>query len=299
MKSELEKAISELEIQEGVQPELEKEEVQDDNGGEVVSGNAESESSQELPEQDSIKQPEQTPAAPITQPESNSSEHAAIARANYEAREAKRKAAELQAEIERLKNPPKELPHPDDDLAGYTSGKIETLEQKITRLESEREQERQAKSHNDLIQSAKNEFAELENQFKVTTPDYEEARTFIVQNIARSIKLLNPAATTQELVSGVEHALLSRGSYAVNNRLNPAQSLYHEAMQLGYTKAQPVQDNKPKSNLAAVAANRSKTAGMASTSKSGAGQLTFQDVSNMTNEQRQKLTKEQWDSIVE
>lgn len=225
-------------------------------------------------------------------------DHTAIARANFEAREAKRKAAELEAQLEALRNPPKEIPKAEVDWEGNTSSRVETLEQELNRLKAERATERAEKEQNQILVQAKEEFNNYEEQFKPQAPDYEEARTYLLQSIASSIKILNPNVTTPELIKGVENALLMRGSNAVNRGINPAAAIYQEASQIGYKK-KAVESTPVKSNLDAVARNREKTAGMAATSSSGKSSLTMDEVANMTNAQRQKLTEADWAALKE
>lgn len=189
-------------------------------------------------------------------------DNAAIARMRWEAAEERRKREALEAEIAALKNPAKPLPDKEENWEAHAEARIETTEERLKRLEEELAAERAKKEASSNIEQAKQEFDQYEQIFKKDQPEYEDARTFLVQNIARSIKMLNPYATTKDIISGVETALLTRGRDAVLAGVNPAAAIFQEAKAIGYTKQEQKQEPaKPK--LEKLATNRPKTAGMA------------------------------------
>lgn len=253
------------------------------------------------PEKEPVLEPEKEEEPVKSEPEKKIDspvDHTAIARANFEAREAKRKAAELEAEIEKLKNPPKDIPKAEDDWEGNTSARVETVEQKLARLEKEREEEKAEQNRINLINQAKQEFNNFEDEFKPQAPDYEDARAYLANAIAQSVRILNPNATRDELTKAVEQGFLMRGSYAVNANMNPAAVIYEEAKRIGYIKQEQNKEaEKAKPNMNNIAENRKKTSNMAASPAGSMPAKGINDLINMNNKQRQSLTQADFDKF--
>src|SRR5574343_309835 len=187
------------------------------------------EPTQELQEEVAEEGAEEAPAvledmqeeAQETKPESKKQEepaidHAAIARANYEARELKRRNQELQEELERLRNPQPPIPKREEDWEGHIEAKAETLEQRLTRIEQKEKEEK-------LISAARADMnMKYENAFIAQTPDYEDAKLFVFEKIASQIYDDNPKLNIDELRKATEKAYLIRAANLENAGLDPA-----------------------------------------------------------------------------
>lgn len=218
-------------------------------------------------------------------------DNAAYARLRWEAAENKRKYEELLKKQEEERTAPKQLPDKAENWEAYTEAKLETTEERLERLERELAEEKAKKQQANIIEQAKQEFDLYEQEFKTKAPDYEEARTFLVQNIARSVKILNPAATTQELVKAVEVALLTRGRDAVVSGINPAAAIYQEATQIGWSKAeQPKKESVRKPDLSKIGANKAKSAGMAGSGGGASTKESVEEALSMSNAELSRLT---------
>jgi hypothetical protein len=225
-------------------------------------------------------------------------DNATIARLRFEAAEARRRAQALEKENEELKTPKVELPAKEENWEGHTEGRIETVEQRLARLEEELEQERTEKQTKSTIEAAKEEFNAYEDAFKPKAPDYEDARTYLVQNIAASLRILNPAITQKELIDGVQHQLLVRGRNAVLAGANPAELIYQEAKQIGFSAPAKVETKEKPSNLAAVNENKKRSAGMAGSSAGGESTLSSpESVLKMSNAEISRMSESDWAAL--
>lgn len=212
------------------------------------------------------------------------------AKLRWERAEEKRRADALEVELAALKNPPKELPDKSENWEAHIDAKTETLEDRINRLERENNQSKAKTERNELIEGAKREFTNYEEEFKTKTPNYEDARLFMLQNIAAGIKILNPSITRESLIEGVQNALLMRGREAVLNGYNPAAAIYQEAQGMGWhhKAAEP----EKKSNLSAIAENRKKSVGMAGSSASGSnGMTTVESALKLSNAEFSRMSE--------
>lgn len=257
------------------------------------------EEAKEEPVEPVIEEPQKEPVV-VEEPKQEEKpvvDNATIARLRYEAAEARRKAEALAKENEELKSPKPELPPKEENWEGHTEGRIETVEQRLARLERELEEERAEKATKSTIEAAKEEFNAYEEAFKPKAPDYEDARTYLVQNIAASLRILNPAITQKDLIEGVQHQLLVRGRNAVLAGANPAELIYQEAKQIGFQAPTKETVKEKPSNLSAVNENKKRSAGMAGNSTGENATPTPETILKMSNAEISRMTESDWAAL--
>jgi len=284
------KTPRELEIEE-----LEKQEQELLKGTEEPVLELQEEAIEDVATEDEVKQDEEVvePKQEDKKQEEPAVDHAAIARANYEARELKRRNQELQEELERLRNPQPQIPKREEDWEGHIEAKAETLEQRLTRIEQKEKEEK-------LISAARSDMnMKYENAFIAQTPDYEAAKLFIFEKIASQIYDANPKLNIDELRTATEKAFLIRSANLETAGLDPAYGMYEIAKRSGYSPKQQEQEvKKVQPQLKVIAENKKRTAGTASGSGSSSGRYTASDILNMSNAQRAKLSQEDWDNAI-
>jgi hypothetical protein len=139
---------------------------------------------------------------------------------------------------------------------GDVSKKVETWEQKTQR--------------ENLEKQAETAFHEYEGDFAKTVQDYENVAGWGVQQIANSIRMLNPGIKGTQLQQAVKGQILRMAGQAEAQGYNPAEYLYHLALQSGYqapaaapaaTETQPPAGapQKLKPDLKQVAASQKKS----------------------------------------
>jgi hypothetical protein len=242
--------------------------------------------SQPEPEHEPVKEPE---PVKIEEP---SVDKDAFARMRYQLSEERRKREELERMMQE-KEQLRAIPAKDEDYEGHVSARIETAEERLERLEREYAETKRVNQQKELLDRATQEFAEYESQFIAKAPDYEQARSHVLNSIAFSIKTLNPTITNAKLAEETAMALLKRGAVAVNQGMNPAEYIYHEARQMGYNpQPKQAQSEPSKPQLSTIAANKKKTANMAAATGSSGASYGVQDVLSMSNAEISRLSEE-------
>lgn len=148
--------------------------------------------------------------------------------------------------------------------------KTETTEEKVARLESEQNAQRQARERQDLERQAIDEFNEIETEFKKETPDYDQASAHVIQSMYNGAKAAYPDLTDKQALGFVQRRVLQIASAAAKRGLNPAEVLYQMAFDnYGYQPGAPKKkDTQKADNLKNIAKNRKRSA----SSMAGAGQ---------------------------
>jgi len=191
----------------------------------------------------------------------------------------KKRADELEAENQRLRNPPKE---DDGEEVNPIIAKV------YNRIQYE---------------EAGREFASREEQFKQNAPaDFEDVANQYKAAVYHKIRIDNPDLSHADLLEATNKDLLMKASNYLNEGFNPIEEMYHAAKKLGF-KAIPKEEPKPepeekkdlKPDLSKVAANRARNAGTAgaAASGSGGGQLTAAVAADMPAKDWAKLSPEQ------
>lgn len=232
---------------------------------------------------DQPEQDEKSEEAPKEEPKQEKEEHPAKLRIDKEA--AIRRAEKAEAELAALR-------------AG--AEKPVDKEVEVTAIDdpdiAEIKQER-------MFAKAAEEFTSLEAKFKAKADDYENVSREYVSALAHAVKLENPRLTDAAIIKETQRRILMKaGNYMREGYENPAEALYHEAKELGYTgksfvREEAAQEKEVKPDLRKVATNRAKSAGMAATSGRSEGQLTPMAANDMTAGEWSKLSKEQKDAV--
>lgn len=132
---------------------------------------------------------------------------------------------------------------------------------------------------------AEKEFKALEDRFRQDNPNYDAVASEYALALAQSIKLQNPRLTSAEIAERTKNTILLKAADYLNRGFDPIQELYHDARDLGFTgrreeQAKPEKELKP--DLKKVAANKSRSSGMAAASGTSEGTLTPSAAINMT-----------------
>lgn len=202
-------------------------------------------------------------SAPEAAPKEEKLDDSGYARLRREARAAEKKAEALQEEITALKKKPEseEVVEP-----------VYTPDPEIEEIKKEH-----------LMGKAEREFEDLEREFKAKTADYEGVSTEFARALAGAIKVQNPRMTLSQVAEETKKALLTKASNFARDGFDPVEELYHEAKSLGFTgdSLKKKEDPSPeaevdeiKPDMAKVAANRKKSAGMAATGGKSEGVIT-------------------------
>lgn len=208
---------------------------------------AEALESENQPEEEIVEEAaeEEAPAeeekpAEETKPEEKPDD-AAFARLRREAAAAKKRAEELAAENERLKQPQEEIEEASEVPPLLTS------------------------MLNDYQKGlAEREFKSFESQ--ITDPDYASVSAEYANAMSAAIRIQNPRKSAVEIAELTKQAIVGRAAeYARAGYANPVEELFLEAKELGFTgKSFKKEESKPepKPDMAKVAANRQRSTGM-------------------------------------
>lgn len=233
---------------------------------------------EEATEEKAEEPKEEEPAKPEPIKEDEKPSHDVMAKLRWEAAEAKRKAKALEDEMERLKNPPKPIPTKEENYEAHVDGRIETVEQRLQRLEREDEQRKAEQEEKRKITGALQELQTYEAPYAQKTPDYTDAANLVKGVIAASIKTLDPDIEPEELAKRTVKKYLEKAGRAVVMGIDPAEALYKEALALGYKKAEPPVSSEGK-NFKKVQEN-SKKSGMAAAKGSGGTPETTEEMAD-------------------
>ncbi len=218
------------------------------------------------------------------------------AKLRFEAAEAKRKADALEAENERLKNPPTPIPSKEEDIAGHLIAKLGVTEKDLQDIKAWKEQQETENRNKIIISGAIQEFTQHENAFKQSVSDYDPVAEHLKGRISDSIRMLNPYLSEGDVNAATTKEILRRASIADRDGINPAKALYEQGKASGYV---PAQDNEPeKSNLSIIANNKKKSTNMLGTGGSGKPEKTLQSVANAPQSELQKLSPEELDRLI-
>ena len=162
----------------------------------------------------------------------------------------------------------------------------------VADMKAWQEEQQTIKDNDNLFHRATSEFHNYENEFKATTPDYDDAATFYVKQVAQSVKMLNPSITKEQLGQAVQNHILQKAGEFVGKGLDPAEELYHLAKDGGFVKQEEAKDdgkgadkkNEKKVDLKTINKNRKRSAsGLSGRGANGATSYTLEQVANMTN----------------
>lgn len=196
----------------------------------------------------------------------------------------RKKRQKIEEENERLRKAGVQPPVKQVDPKAGAEDKAkpkETAEQRLDRIEAERDREA-------LRNQAVEEFNEIEKEFQQTTPDYEDASSHMIKSMFQGVKNAYPEATDKQALAFVQKRILQIASNAVNRGLNPAEVLYDMSFerygfQPGQKKTEGKKDGKSKvENLKAIQKNKKRSANAFQGGGHNAGaRATLEEASNM------------------
>jgi len=228
--------------------------------------------------QEEEKEPEKEPEKPKEEEKKEELDNAGYARLRREAAAEKRRAEQLQQEL--------------DALRAEKLNEVEQPEYQPLPPEVQRAVE------DSTLNRAEKEFSILEAKTKQANPDYNAVASEYAQAMFQSIRIQNPHKSDIELSDMTKRAILLKASeYARQGYENPVEEMYHVAKMLGYTgksfqKAPEKEavEEKITPDYSKVAENRKRSAGMAATNGRSQAQLTQQSAVDMTVEEYAKLS---------
>lgn len=215
---------------------------------------------------------------------------------------AKARIAALEANLKPAEQPKQvtdQEPNKQTNPTEWADWRVRQTEKKLAPQLEWIEEQKAAKSKDDLFTRATAEMAVYEDQLRQSNPDYNEVKDWYGSMLATSIKIVNPDISQPDLVKAVDNRLLSMAAKNMTDGYeNPVEPIYLAAKKLGW---QPRQKEEPKQekeeispDMDKVAQLRKRNAGMAGSGGSGGeGEVTARVAVTMTNREFAKLKPEQ------
>lgn len=281
LKKELEQAQADT-----IEPELTEEEqpVEELPEAEKVVEEVETQDSAEEVEE---KQPE--PSATEEKPD-----NAAMARMRRELAAAKKRAEELEATIAKPVEAKAADVEPDKTVnyQSWLEWKIRSLENQISPVIQRTEAQRQIDETVQAIDT-------LESAFRSQAPDYDDVMEGYKMQLKAGLEAVYPYATPEQINAEMGRQIIATSKKLAQDGLNPVEELYYIAKERGYAPrrqepAVEAVETPRRPDLAKVAANRQRNAGMAaSTGASKPKGLTAQEAASLSPSEWAKLTVEE------
>lgn len=216
----------------------------------------------------------------------------------YKLRQEAKKREELERELAELKQPKQAIPSADDDIEGHLQGEIRELKETVGNLTGIVGMTLHEKKEEQELESAFSVLGQFEKRLESDKPDYQQARNHIARIYAEEYKLKNPNMSEKQLVQAVAGEIINVADYAAANGKDPASFIYERASLYGYrpeVKEAKQEPAKKQPDLSKIAANKEKSAGMASGAGSGVAHgITFEALEGMSTEERMKLSDSDW-----
>lgn len=130
-----------------------------------------------------------------------------------------------------------EAPKPEEDIFGafdHQGKRVETIEQKLERLEQERQREA-------VVQNVLRASHEHEKTFMETSPDYPDALNHLRQSRIAELVFFGMDEASARARVGQEE--INVAAQALQQRRNPAEVIYEFAVKRGYAKKAPPAPN--------------------------------------------------------
>lgn len=185
-------------------------------------------------------------------------------------------------------------PEPDvDDIEAHLRWENRQMMREVNEMKEWRKNIERQQQEQTTIQRAINNFVSIEQQYKASNPDYDDASAHMVNKMRDGVQAIYPGASQAEVNQFVMNQILNiANSYAAKG-LNPAEELYLLSVEkYGFSKEEPAKERTQKASVKTVADNRRKSV----TSLNGGGNtrvhkpfdssVTLADVMRATPEQR-------------
>jgi hypothetical protein len=196
-------------------------------------------------------------------------------------------------------------------------GQLEAKQAEInSRFEAQDRQQRETKIYTEAI----GEFNQIRDKYIAKNPDYVPAFHHSFDAYAKSIKMMRPDLSPQQITGMIDREMLQFAGQCVSKGLNPAEELYDLAMErFGYvpnsvkgiadedsgTEEEVAPTHKapdgikpkdaPRPNLRKIADNRKRSASpLVGAGQAGRGQLTKEAAANMTMGEMMDLDPSDW-----
>lgn len=127
------------------------------------------------------------------------------------------------------------IPEWDKDPLGHTKTRIETQEERLVRLEKEREEQNQLAQNQAQYNQFRGVVSQHTQQFIAKTPDYPQAYQHLISTQAKALQVAGfPPDQIQATLHQFESAIAQR---ALQDGVNPAERAYAMAKEMGYKPA--------------------------------------------------------------
>lgn len=215
------------------------------------------------------------------------------------AEERERELAELRAAQTKPAVEVKDDAEPDleKDPAAWLKWNKRQTDSQIAEVKAWKEERDKTERQSQIYTQAINGFKAYEADFAGTVMDYDDRAAFFNKKVTQGFRDLYPTMPDEAIQSRVvEHVLKMAAEFAAQG-LNPAEELYHLASEkYGYAGAASKEELKP--DLAKVAANRRRNAGMAGAKgRGGEGDISPKIAASMPAKEFAKLSKADKDKI--
>lgn len=230
------------------------------------------------PEKEAEKEPEKPAEPEKTDENKQKEENERFARLRREVADAKKAKEELErrlADLERAK--PVEQAQVQEPESVELPPVVQDIIQEHTLTRAERE------------------LATFEADVRAQNPDYDAVAGQYTQSVYNGLRVLNPDMSQGQLAELTKRKVLEiAGTLLKNGYSNPVEELYHRAKEMGFRapekKAEEQKEEREvKPDMAKVAANRARSAGMAAASGEERGLMTKEAAAGLTAAEWMKL----------
>lgn len=184
-----------------------------------------------------------------------------FARLRLEKAAEKRRADELQAELDKANQPEStEEPDEEEDPDAHMKWELDETRKQVKELSDWKDQQEQTRQNEEVRHNAIEQFTSYEDNYKANVSDYNAVTSYGVQQIANSISRLRPDLKGVELGKVVQNQVLRMAGQAESQGLDPAEHFYTQSKEWGYKEpAKEEKEEKPKPDLKSIAKNKKKS----------------------------------------
>lgn len=289
------------------------EEKEEDNQNEDQSDNQTEEKAEEKETEDEGDKADQEDKSDKTEEKTEKTfptDRSEVIRLRQEAAEAKRRARELEQkqaqpqQAQETKAVADPEPNKEENYDGWVEWNLRQLKSENEAYKKRIQEEDAQRAHQQQLQRAAEEIAYYEDNFRKSTPDYDDAAEFMKREIIKSIRIANPVANKQQVEQLYVRQVLNICGQFARADMDPAASMYQMALDYGYTKAEAraaaadvtkVDKKKgevelTRSRLDAIKNNKTAKTGLVSGGKSGTTPLTREAALKMSNAEFSRLS---------
>ncbi len=192
----------------------------------------------------------------------------------------------------------KSSPEPDKekDLAGWLVWNAE--EQRNWRAsEQERfQKETENRKVETLIRSAQQEIDSIQDAYRKTNPDFDNAIAHARAEYGKAVKVLNPTMSESAIKQAIDQEIFNMALKCNRDGTNLGEVLYDTAIErFGYNKSDTSDSGSKNPNLRIISQNKRKSASsLEGGGQKGAGRVTLEAAANMSPAELQSLSADDW-----